>query len=76
MAKKETKTEFIKRVVRDVRFVLLGSQCGKYHALFENGNGDVAVSYFRGDKKLVTDLSKVSKKDIGIIERDLRKDFN
>ena len=76
MAKKETKTEFIKRVVRDVRFVLLGSQCGKYHALFENGNGDVAVSYFEGDAKFVKNLSEVGKKDIGIIERDLRKDFN
>ena len=76
MSRKENKTEFIKRVVRDVRFVLLGSQCGKYHALFENGNGEVAVSYFEGESKFVTELSKVSRKNIGIIERDLRKDFN
>ena len=75
MAKRETKTDFIKRIVRDVRFVLLGSVCGKYHALFENG-GNVVVSYFSGEHKFVKDLDKVSKKDIGIIEMDLRKDFN
>ena len=73
---KENKTEFIKRVVREVRFVLLGSSCGKYHALFENGNGEVTVSYFEGEGKFVKNLSKVGRKNIGIIERDLRRDFN
>ena len=43
---------------------------------FENGNGEVVVSYFEGEGKFVKNLSKVGSKNIRIFERDLRRDFN
>ena len=75
MGRKETNFEFVKRVVLEIGFTFLGSECGKYFAIFKDSDDEVVVSYFEGECKFVKDLSKVAKRDIGKIAKDLRIDF-
>ena len=74
----EKKIKFIKEIVKNCGFVLLGSQCGRYHAVYYDASRDdyEVIAFTRCGCKEVISLSDItSRKAINNIYADLMVDF-
>ena len=69
------KIDFIKRVVADLGETQLGSKCGKYYALVDNGETIVAISFAGKYGYHATNIEEVSSRAINAIYKDLIQDF-
>lgn len=72
------KIEFIQKVVKEIGFALLSSQCKRYHGIYYDANADKfnVIAFTRNGGKEILDLSNINSKAITAIYNDLMEDFN
>lgn len=69
------KLQFIIDIVKDVGDVQLGSKCGKYYALVDNGDSVVALKFVGANGYGTVALEKLKPQVIDAIYDDLYEDF-
>ena len=70
------KLKFIKALVKDLGYIKLGKDCGKYSAVCDNGDEILVTSFAGKYGNKQTPVEKLDEKTINVIYEDLHKDFD